>query len=533
MSSAILSKSKALAYRVATSLTRAWYRSIWGMDIGEGARIARSARLDTTNPKGVHIGAYTALSFDAAIVAHDFVNRLHLDTRVGAYCLIGARAVILPGVTIGDHSIVGTGSVVAEDVPANSVVIGNPARVVERGIVTGKWGIREAAFVAAKGDPEQERRAHKKMVAELRSGAQQQRSFASLQTILDLPEAGRQSGLRDLGFDSFGLVSLRAEIETAFNIDLPDSDWMRVERAADIIALLPDERRREAAVASISPAKSRREREIGMPQMAIGGLSESWLFKELGDMHWEMLTRSLGVSSREIADEAGDRLYATFTCIKLRLAAPLSRFRENDVLAMDLESSRFGGGLFFSTVTLTAGAQSGSAEIMSSFSKFGESGSNTSLVKGQPVIPPGFRIKSHTEAPEVVAEYRQARSLDLTRVLFESEYELIAYHDINGVGLLYFAAYPMINDICATRYLGTDAPFNYSTIEREIFYFANSGPDDRLVYRIHSDGAESGSRDILSSLNRKSDGRLMAVVKTRYAPAIEAASQQAPGLASG
>jgi maltose O-acetyltransferase len=53
---------------------------------------------------------------------------------IGNDCWIGGSAIILPGVTIGDRSIVGAGSVVTKDVPADSVVEGNPARPVERTI---------------------------------------------------------------------------------------------------------------------------------------------------------------------------------------------------------------------------------------------------------------------------------------------------------------------------------------------------------------------------------------------------------------
>ncbi|MCB0129605.1 MAG: N-acetyltransferase [Caldilineaceae bacterium] len=44
---------------------------------------------------------------------------------------IGVNVTILPGVTIGEHALVGAGSVVTKDVPANAVVYGNPARVVK------------------------------------------------------------------------------------------------------------------------------------------------------------------------------------------------------------------------------------------------------------------------------------------------------------------------------------------------------------------------------------------------------------------
>lgn len=46
-------------------------------------------------------------------------------------CWIGAGAVILPGVTVGENSIVGAGSVVTKDVPANTVVAGNPAKFIK------------------------------------------------------------------------------------------------------------------------------------------------------------------------------------------------------------------------------------------------------------------------------------------------------------------------------------------------------------------------------------------------------------------
>lgn len=43
---------------------------------------------------------------------------------------VGANATLLPGVTIGEGAMVGAGSVVTKDVPANAVVVGNPAKVI-------------------------------------------------------------------------------------------------------------------------------------------------------------------------------------------------------------------------------------------------------------------------------------------------------------------------------------------------------------------------------------------------------------------
>lgn len=53
------------------------------------------------------------------------------EIRIRKNAWIGARVSILPGVTIGENAIVGTGSIVTKDVPDNAVVVGNPARIVK------------------------------------------------------------------------------------------------------------------------------------------------------------------------------------------------------------------------------------------------------------------------------------------------------------------------------------------------------------------------------------------------------------------
>lgn len=52
------------------------------------------------------------------------------DVVIGNDVWLGARVVVLPGVTVGDGAIVGAGSVVTKDVPPNAIAVGMPARVV-------------------------------------------------------------------------------------------------------------------------------------------------------------------------------------------------------------------------------------------------------------------------------------------------------------------------------------------------------------------------------------------------------------------
>jgi serine acetyltransferase len=91
------------------------------------------------------------------------VRAMHVDTWIGKECNIGAQSMILPGVTIGDNCVVAAASVVMKDVPPNSLVAGNPARVMEKNIRTGRLGIMDrtvrpdfgaAPSVAAETAPE-------------------------------------------------------------------------------------------------------------------------------------------------------------------------------------------------------------------------------------------------------------------------------------------------------------------------------------------------------------------------------------------
>ena len=487
----LASRLKRRAYDLVTRLLRFYYRSFWGMSIGEGVRIARTAKLDTTNPRGLHIGDYTAVAFDAAILTHDFINLEHRDTRIGAYCLIGARSIILPGITIGDNCIVGAGSVVIADVPSNTLVSGNPARAVERDISTGKWGIRASRFLI-RPDSGATREAVTKIAsastAEVASSVSGRSSReVGLDRLLDLDSRVRAEPLEACGLDSFGLVTLRAEIETRYDISIDDDRWVEIRTPGDIIALLPAQAAAAPYVAAVSPraptpplavAKAvaavprqltpyrTRRYDVGMPQMLAAGLSEAWLLKELGDLHWEILTQSLGVASRDIADAKGERLYATFTCIRLRLGQSLNDIVENDELSFDMTMSRFGSGMFFSTTTIATGRASGSVDIMSNFSKFEKPGENTSLVRGQPAIPEDFAVPLLSEAPGIIGEYRNARTTGAPlQAIYESRYDIQPYHDINGVGLLYFAAYPIINDICLRGHFGPGDWADYTTIE--------------------------------------------------------------------
>ena len=94
---------------IVIALRHKWLTTLLNMDIHPSARIAFGAKLDKTNPQGVHIGEESYVASGALVLTHDFVNSVHSDTHIGKRCFVGSNAMIMCGVKIGDEVIVGGG----------------------------------------------------------------------------------------------------------------------------------------------------------------------------------------------------------------------------------------------------------------------------------------------------------------------------------------------------------------------------------------------------------------------------------------
>jgi len=87
---------------------------------------------------GIEIGDHTIFAPHVCIISanHDPENlELHVKEppiRIGRHCWIGANAVILPAVQLGDRTIVGAGAVVTKSFPADVVLAGVPARIIRQ-----------------------------------------------------------------------------------------------------------------------------------------------------------------------------------------------------------------------------------------------------------------------------------------------------------------------------------------------------------------------------------------------------------------
>lgn len=122
-----------------------WYKrfianKLYGVHLDKTVRLSSSTVIDKNNSKGICIGEYTYLAGGVIVFAHDYCRSMYKETRIGKNCFIGAHAMIMCGVTIGDEVIVGAGAIVTKDVPSNCIVAGNPARVIRSDIHTMKYG---------------------------------------------------------------------------------------------------------------------------------------------------------------------------------------------------------------------------------------------------------------------------------------------------------------------------------------------------------------------------------------------------------
>ncbi|MCI9222758.1 MAG: sugar O-acetyltransferase [Oscillospiraceae bacterium] len=87
----------------------------------------------------IYVGDYTELGPNVVIATaghpilpelREQVYQYNAPVRIGRNCWLGAGVIVVPGVTIGDNTVVGAGSVVTKDIPANVIAVGNPCRVL-------------------------------------------------------------------------------------------------------------------------------------------------------------------------------------------------------------------------------------------------------------------------------------------------------------------------------------------------------------------------------------------------------------------
>ncbi len=104
-----------------------------------GSHVYANFGLTAVDDTHVYVGDYTMFGPNCIIATaghpilpelREQVYQYNVPVHIGRNCWLGAGVIVLPGVTIGDNTVIGAGSVVTKDIPSNVVAVGNPCRVL-------------------------------------------------------------------------------------------------------------------------------------------------------------------------------------------------------------------------------------------------------------------------------------------------------------------------------------------------------------------------------------------------------------------
>ena len=112
-----------------------------GKHVHIGKNVYANFNLTLVDDADIYIGDYTMLGPNVTIATanhpilpelREQIYQYNLPVHIGKNCWLGAGVIVVPGVTIGDNTVVGAGSVVTRDLPANVVAVGNPCHVLRK-----------------------------------------------------------------------------------------------------------------------------------------------------------------------------------------------------------------------------------------------------------------------------------------------------------------------------------------------------------------------------------------------------------------
>ena len=104
-----------------------------------GKGVYANFNLTLVDDTHIYVGDYTMLGPNVVLATggHPILPELrekgyqfNMPIHIGKNCWLGAGVIVLPGVTIGDNTVIGAGSVVTKDIPSGVVAVGNPCRVL-------------------------------------------------------------------------------------------------------------------------------------------------------------------------------------------------------------------------------------------------------------------------------------------------------------------------------------------------------------------------------------------------------------------
>ena len=116
------------------------FHSNWGgKHCHFGKNVYANFNLTCVDDTHIYVGEYTMLGPNVVLASaghpilpelREKIYQYNMPIHIGKNCWLGAGVIVLPGITIGDGSVIGAGSIVTKDIPAGVIAVGNPCRVL-------------------------------------------------------------------------------------------------------------------------------------------------------------------------------------------------------------------------------------------------------------------------------------------------------------------------------------------------------------------------------------------------------------------
>ncbi len=252
------------------------------------------------------------------------------------------------------------------------------------------------------------------------------------------------------------------------------------------------------------------QHRLGMAECGWRGLSEGWLLRHLGDVHWSQIAQAMGQSVAVFRDEEGAPVYAAFCAIGIDIAQPLAA-RPGAILTIASRLQRLSATRLISFHNLSIdGAAFGTVTMITTFVRHDPTGRNAQIQRVQPrgvltvpMMDPG------ADDGLVDAATRLARQTPARDPGLEAEVTPCPTTDFNAAGLLYCASYPALADRAEWALSCTSAQ-GFLT-RRRIVFLGNVDAAEPVTARLWHDTAQVGQHHITLS----SRDRLIAQITTQ------------------
>ncbi|SDD62552.1 Pnap_2097 family protein [Paraburkholderia lycopersici] len=282
--------------------------------------------------------------------------------------------------------------------------------------------------------------------------------------------------------------------------------------------------RRETAPAAgrtQTQGTSRTQYVAGMPELAFAGLSEQWLLRTCGQLHWNALAQQAGLASPDFYDDEGQKSYAAFTAIRVR-EARLDEVGEHQRFAIEADVQRIARARHFGVFRVfTPESAIASVEMISTFVRRERRGDNRSVCKA---MFGGAPQRATPAAADLAALAKRFRTRDWTRhghldraahaTQHVVEYLPCPSLDFNGARLLYFASFQSMVERAEWHWRSTSQSAPPCLVERDMAFYGNANVGDRLTLTF---GARHTGHEGLShwcSIARAADGVRIADIVT-------------------